>query len=121
MEAKLKFHGDVAIVSISGTLDLDKTQPLRDVCLKKFRASKIVFNLDEVNFVGSTGIQTFLSTINTLKEVNGFGVKIFGVKPELKRVIGILDDQRIQFFDSDDSALQAFKPAVAPAVIPNLE
>ena len=109
MEAKLKYSGDVAIVSISGKLDLDRTQPLKEICLREFRKAKIIFNLGEVNFVGSTGIQNFLSTLNTLKEVNGFGVKLVGVKPELKRVIGILEDQRIQFFESEHSAIQAFE------------
>jgi anti-anti-sigma factor len=117
MRADVKKHGDVFIVSIAGPLQIEETQPLREACRQKLMGEKLVFNMADANFVGSTGIQPFLEMIKLLDEKGAHGVKLVGVKPEFRRLIANLEVNHLQFFDCERSAIAAFNaPAPQPQV-----
>lgn len=115
MEARLKYKGDVAVISIEGALSIERTQPFREICVKEFLQKKIIFNMAATSFVGSTGLQAFLSTLKTLEEGSAHGVKLVGVKAEFRRVIGNLENAKIEFHESEESALGSFIHGFSPA------
>lgn len=113
MEAKLKVTSDVTIITLSGRLNIEETQSFQRECIKHFAGKKIIFNMEKVSFVGSTGIQPFYDTVKTLTESGNHGVKLVSVQPELKRIFQNIENQNLEFFDTETSAVLSIlnKPA----------
>ena len=107
MTAKLIDKNGVLIVNIGGTLDIEYTQPFKEACLRQFSSKKIIFNMEKANFVGSTGLQSFIETLQGLSQ-GQHGVKVTGVKTEFRRIFQNLELQRLEIFESDDSAVASF-------------
>ena len=112
MVAKLKNQGEITIISIGGTLDIEQTQPFREACLKHFQAKKMIFNMENANFVGSTGLQPFMETVKGLMAGNSYGIKMVGCKSEFKRLFLSIGDVNLQIHETENSAIASFdKPA----------
>lgn len=116
MRAAVKKMGDVTVISIEGILDIEHTQPFRQICLDKFVREKLVFNMQSASFVGSTGLQSFLDTIQKIDATNTFGLKLVGVKPEFRRLLASLETQKLSFFEEINSAVESFRAPAAPAI-----
>ncbi len=116
MLVSLKTTGDISIVELQGPLEIDLTQPFREACKNHFKEKKVIFNLERVNFVGSTGIQSFLETIRLLAENRG--IKLVGTKSELKRMIENLALTNLEFCETED---QAFRSFLTPLLIPEAD
>lgn len=114
MRAEVRKHGDVTIISIAGILHIEETQPFREICKKRFMGEKIVFNMSLANFVGSTGLQSFMEAVKGLDEAGDHGVKVVGLKPEFKRLFASVENARFQYFEDLRTAVGAF--AYAPPV-----
>ncbi len=120
MKAGVKKMGDVTVISIEGKLEIEHTQPFRQICLQKFVGQKLVFNMHSANFVGSTGLQSFLDTVKTIDSSNSHGLKMVGVKPEFRRLLANIEAQRLSFFDEVQSAVQSFS-LPPPEILPSPE
>jgi anti-anti-sigma factor len=107
---RIKNQGEVTIISIHGSLDIEKTQPFKEACIKHLLNKKIVFNMEAANFVGSTGLKAFLDTIQTLSEEGSFGLKMIGLRPEFRRILQNMDLKTLQIHENLDTALQSFVP-----------
>lgn len=108
MEAKLKNQGEITIVTISGSLDIERTQPFREACLKHFLSKKVIFNMEQASFVGSTGLQSFIDTLKVLTSENSHGMKVVCVKSEFKRIFQNIEHQKFQVFDDEAAAIASF-------------
>lgn len=114
MRAAVKKSGDVTIISIEGILSIEHTQPFRRICLEKFIGQKLVFNMKSANFVGSTGLQSFLDTIKKIDDSNSFGLKMVGVKPEFRRLLANIETSKLSFFEDVQPAVESFKVELLP-------
>lgn len=114
MRAAVKKSGDVTIISIEGILSIEHTQPFRRICLEKFIGEKLVFNMKSANFVGSTGLQSFLDTIKKIDDTNSFGLKMVGVKPEFRRLLANIEASKLSFFEDVQPAVESFKVELLP-------
>jgi len=108
MVTDVKSVGDVMVVTIEGRLEIEQTQPLRDLCLRHFKSKSIVFNLCKTDFVGSTGIQAFLDTVTGLSESGGKGVRVVTMRSEFKRILSSLDLPTLKIFDNESAAMGSF-------------
>jgi anti-anti-sigma factor len=108
VQALLKNQGEITIVTIQGSLHIEKTQPFREICLKHFLTKKVIFNMEQVNFVGSTGIQAFLEAVKTITEENEHGLKLVGVKSEFRKILQNIENQKLQIFENEVSAINSF-------------
>lgn len=108
MKAALKKMGDVTVISIEGVLEIEQTQPFRKICLERFLGQKLVFNMSDAHFVGSTGLQSFLDTIKKIDDANEFGLKLVGVKPEFRRMLSAMETRRLSFFEELNHAVESF-------------
>lgn len=112
MDAKLKKQGEISIISIQGSLAIEKTQGFKEFCIRNFVGQKLIFNMEGVNFVGSTGLQAFFDTVKTLSEESQHGLKLVGLGPEFKRIFQNMDLQKLQIHESLDGAVSSFSPEV---------
>jgi anti-anti-sigma factor len=116
MKTQIKKNGDVVIVEMNGRLDFETDAPLREELSKLIQPArtdstpkKIIFNLEKLEFVGSSGISSF---VQTMKEFNASVTskpRYCNVKSEFKRVIKAFDEeQQFEFHDNEERAKKSF-------------
>lgn len=108
MEARLRNQKDVTIIHVGGTLDIEHTQGFKTAILKNFSTKKIVFDMREAAFVGSTGLGAFLDTLRELAVRSSHGVKFVGVNNDFRRIFQNLEIHNLEIFDSEALALDSF-------------
>jgi anti-anti-sigma factor len=86
MIAQLSYQGEVTVVSLSGRVDIEKAAYLRQTCLNRFANKKIVFCMDRLHFVGSSGIQNLFALMEELQALRGCDVKMAGLNPDFQRL-----------------------------------
>jgi anti-anti-sigma factor len=116
MKTEIKKKGDTFVVTMDGQLDFGTHVPLREDLAKLFRASKedvipkkIIFNLEKLEFVGSSGISSFVQTLKDFTTGAQTKPRYCNVKSEFRRIIKAFDEEEIfEFFDNEDRARKSF-------------
>jgi anti-anti-sigma factor len=108
MEVKLLLDGDITVVSLSGRIDIDKTQSFRSALLQNFPHKKVVFCMKNLNFVGSTGIQSFFSVLNDLKADKKMDVRISGLNPDFQRLFQFSGYSALEMHQDIENAIQSY-------------
>lgn len=85
MEAVFSQMGDVTVVSFVGRLDVEKAKSL-NMNKANFHDGKVIFKLDRLSFVGSSGIQIFFQTLADIQNLNR-RARVTGVRPEFVQLI----------------------------------
>lgn len=110
MEAKVQKQGDVLIIHLKGQMSFESADSFKEQCMKHLKNEKIVFNLENLSFVGSSGITPFLDAILFLQK--NASIKLCRVGAEFARLFRSLDSQ-IQFYENERSAIYAlFNPTL---------
>ncbi|MEM7647515.1 MAG: STAS domain-containing protein [Pseudomonadota bacterium] len=111
MKAQLSKVDDVVVVNLSGRINMEYTGPFRDACLKDIaqRANKIVFDLRDLNFVGSNGIMPFVRTLNDLANKHQKELRFCQVGSEFQKVFAASPLAGIQIFESQDHAIASLR------------
>lgn len=109
MEAWIEREGDVVVVHLKGRVDYESTEPFRSHCARHLSKEKVVFNLEQLAFVGSIGITDFVSIMTQLAEANAAGIKFAGVGNEFRRIFEASDIRRLEIYESTNRALMAFQ------------
>ena len=112
MEAKLAQVGEVVVVTINGRLDIDMAPPFKEACLKNLLDKKVVFNLQPMSFVGSTGIQSFFQVLKELHAKNKFGVRIAGMTADFLRLWKVHTDATFVIYETSQTAVLSFDQPV---------
>ena len=115
MKTRIKQVDDAMVVSIEGHLSYETHEPLRDHLFEIMEQArvqhpdkKIIFNFENLEFVGSSGISAF---INSLKELTdeGSSPKYCNVATEFQRVMKAFDESNLfQFYESEEKARKSF-------------
>lgn len=106
MEAKFTQLGEVVLVTLKGRLDYEFTAPFRRTCLEKLVNEKVVFDLRELNFVGSLGLQEFVQTLDEMSRQSP-GIRLCGVSIEFKRLFESNGLGAISFFEESAQAINS--------------
>jgi anti-anti-sigma factor len=115
MKTQVKKQGDTIVVTMDGKLDFETSIPLREHLTrvidqaKTDSTAKIIFNLENLDFVGSSGISSFVQTLKEFN-VNSPSATVYcNVKSEFRRVIKAFDeDEQFKFFDNEERARRSF-------------
>lgn len=117
MKTQIEKKGDMVIISFNGKLSFETHLPMRDDLLKLASITnrenqplkKVIFNLEKLDFVGSSGISSF---IQVLKEFNAYfpmKPKYCNVKSEFQKIIQALDTEKIfEFYEDEKRAQNSF-------------
>ena len=116
MKTQIKKIGDTIVVSMDGKLDFETSVPLREDLGKIMRHAKtdstpkkIIFNLEGLDFVGSSGISSFVQALKEFNENSPTKPRYCHVKSEFRRVIKAFDDNEIfEFYENEDRARKSF-------------
>ena len=116
MKTQIKKNGDTIVISMDGRLDFGVHVPLREDLSKLIHpaledavAKKIIFNFEKLEFVGSSGISSF---VQILKEFNAnapMKPRYCNVRSEFKRIIKAFDESDLfEFYENEDRARKSF-------------
>lgn len=108
MEAKFEFRGQIVVVELNGRLDFETSGSFRRTCLEKLISERVVFDLRNLNFVGSLGLKDFVSTLDDLARASTPGVKFCGVSSEFRRLFEASGLSGHEIFESQETAIQSF-------------
>ena len=108
MKARISQNGDVMVVHVSGHIDYETVSPFRETCMTQFRKRKVVFNLENLSFVGSSGITQFVQTLQDLAEASPDGLKVCQASSEFRKVLTSNDIRGLQIFEEQFQAEQSF-------------
>lgn len=118
MKTQIKKNGDTIIVSMDGRLDFETNLPLREELSKLVRQpqnktdsvpKKIIFNLENLEFVGSSGISSFVQTMKEFNSQASNKPRYCNVKSEFRRVMKAFDESDgFEFHDNEERAKKSF-------------
>jgi len=116
MKTQIKKLGDTIIVTMDGKLDFGTHIPLRedlgrllDNSKMDSVARKIIFNFENLEFVGSSGISSFVQTLKEFNSNSPMKPRYCNVKSEFRRVIKAFDEGDIfEFYENEERARRSF-------------
>lgn len=108
MEARYEVNAGVVVVELKGRLDFETTEPFKKTCLERLLSEKVVFDLKNLNFVGSLGLKDFVDTLDHMRRQSRPGVKFCGVSSEFKRLFEASGLAAVEIFDCQEKAVQSF-------------
>lgn len=109
MEAKVEKKDDVFVVSLYGQMDFESADSLKEKCLKNFDEKNLIFNLRNLNFVGSSGITPFLELLAELSRKLGPRFKICSVGNEFMRLFDTGNVEGIEIYRDVMDAEKSFR------------
>jgi anti-anti-sigma factor len=112
MKAEIKKIGDTIVVSVGGKLDYETQEPFKEN-LKKVAAAaartdstptKIIFDMEGLEFVGSSGITQFIQTLREFGATTDHKAHILKASNEFKKVMKAYDEDHTFEFNDLESA-----------------
>lgn len=123
MNITLVDEGAVKVVQVSGRLQIEKAAFFKKILSDNLKGSKVVFVMDQLSFVGSTGIQVFFRAIEEARKDHQIDSAIVGLKPDFKKFMSLVGIQTLDFHEKIEQALFRINSGMAfteTAVSPNL-
>ena len=108
MKAQVSQNGEVTVVHVSGHIDYESVTPFQETCLSRFSSKKLVFNLQGLSFVGSSGITQFVQTLESLAATSPMGLKICRASTEFQKVLTSNQIPGLEIYEEQYQAEQAF-------------
>lgn len=108
MIAKLSWYGDIMIVGLEGQLDFESVSQFRKKSQRHFAQNKVIFSLRGLTFVGSTGVQDFVSVLAELSEKNPFGLGVAEAGSEYEILLQPYQGHSLVLFKTLDLAKRFF-------------
>lgn len=107
LELNIRDVEEITIIDIKGELDLQHANDLRAEIKELINKGRlnILINLDETNYMDSSGIGVLVSSLTTLQKKKGI-LKIVNVKEAVKKVFEFSRlDLVFKIFNSEEEAL----------------
>ncbi len=116
MKTQVKKVGDSVVVQMDGRLDFEVQDPLRerlhqimDSAQTDSVAKRVIFDFENLEFVGSSGISVFIQTLREINAQSEVKPRYCNVKSEFRRMMKVLDEtDGFEFFDSVDRARKTY-------------
>jgi anti-anti-sigma factor len=120
MKARIKNTHESIIISLDGKVDYETQDEVcnlinRTVSQNQNRtdqsAKKIVLNLKELEFVGSSGITQFVQSLKAIHQQSDIVPKYCGVRSEFKKIMKAFDEtNEFDFYDDEALSRKNGKP-----------
>ena len=107
MEVAFEVVDGVFVVYLKGRLNYEWVDAFRLECMNRFRSGKVIFNLSQLSFVGSNGINGFISTLKDLYSDELTEVRLCGVASEFQRVFSASPLKDIEIYEDGDEAYKS--------------
>jgi anti-anti-sigma factor len=101
---------DITIVQLSGRLDVNHSMSIEEEINRLIDQGKLnfVFNLQDVEYLSSSGLRIFIATYRVLKTKNG-RLKLVRMPEAVRKVFMVVELlDMFEIYDSDESAVATF-------------
>ena len=118
MKTQIKKDGDTVVVSIDGKIDYETQVPLKDELQRLAQKNqktdsvpaKVIFNLKNLEFVGSSGISNLVQTLKDFNHRSEIKPRYCHVKSEFQKIIKAFDEEQgLEIFDTEERARSSFE------------
>ncbi len=116
MEAKVSERDGVAIIELQGRMSFESVDRFRLRCFAEWTKQPLVFNLQNLSFVGSNGISTFLETLQQLATVSPGNMRLCHVGSEFRRIFEASGLAQVGFFETEEAAFRSLFAAAASPI-----
>ena len=104
-----KNNNNILVIDLKGEVDFASAEPFYQTCMNILSEKNIIFNLKNLNFVGSDGLSSFVNTMKDLKAKSS--LQFCCVGSEFRRVFAESEIKDISIHESEQSATAAFQGA----------
>ena len=102
-----KSENNIYIVDLKGEVDFASAEPFHETCINHLTQKNIIFNLKDLNFVGSDGLSSFMDTLRELKKHSS--LKFCCVGSEFMRFFNTYSETRdLIIYEDEQSAEDSF-------------
>jgi len=116
MKTRIKQTGDTTIIAMDGKLNHEIQEPLRRELqklaqqnLKTDSVAKIIFDFENLEFVGSSGISSFVQTLKEFSHRLPNKPRYCHVRSEFQKFMKALDENDLfEFYETEERAKNAF-------------
>ncbi len=108
MKAELSKQGDIAIINLHGQLDFETAEPFRRAFLDRLTSEKVVFNFQELSFVGSSGITMFFDLLKEFSTKRSVKPKFCGMGSEFRKIFAASALAELEIYDTHVTAVTSF-------------
>lgn len=109
-DCKIKFDGDIAIITISGELMTDNVHDLNKELKNVLdKTSQIIIDVSKLIYICSAGMGALIAAHNKSVQTSGGNVVIFGLNDKVERTFNSIGFARfMKFADSIENAKAEF-------------
>ncbi len=108
---KKKIGNDVVVVYPEGRLDVTRSTELEEEIMKLIDegARNIIMNLENVEYMSSSGFRACIAILRRLKSLNG-NFKISNVRPAVKRIFDVIElTSLFDICETEEDALKSIQ------------
>ena len=111
MELKTRKEGNVIVIYLTGRLDVHLSADVElgiNKIIKDEPECHLLLNLDDVEYMSSSGLRIFVSTMRILKD-NKKKLKLCNINSAVKKIFEVVElMEMFDIYESEQSALEAF-------------
>lgn len=116
MKTFIRKNGDTVTISLKGKIGYESVIPFRedlDQLIAETEAGnqprRIIFNLEDLEFVGSCGISSFIQILKEFNSQSPTKARFCNVRSEFQRIMKALDNNQIfEFFENEEGARKSY-------------
>ncbi len=106
MEIGFSKFDQVTVVHLAGKIDFESIKAFRLVCARNWNKSRVLFDFEKLNFVGSSGITYLVEAIENLHKLDDAILGFCYLKSEFRRIFEVGQLKDIPTFDTLANALK---------------
>jgi len=112
MELKVKDVNNVKVVYLAGRLDVHLSADIEkeiNGLIKKFPSSHLLLNLEDVEYMSSSGLRIFVSTMRVLKELNR-KLKLSNMNSAVQKIFEVVElMDMFEIYKTEEDGLNSFR------------
>lgn len=106
MEISFSKYDQVTIVHLTGKIDFESIKSFRLVCARNWNKSRVLFDFEKLNFVGSSGITYLVEAIENMHKLDEAILGFYHLKSEFRRIFEVGPLKEIPSFDNLENAIK---------------
>ena len=107
MKTQITENNDILIFRLQGIADIEDFISLEKTCKKYCPKRKVIFNLANLHFVGTSGLNNLMQIMSQLTQTSK--LKVCSVGKEFKKIFASTYLNQLTFYESESSAQNAFE------------
>lgn len=115
MQARIRRSNQIISVELMGKIDYESLEGFIDLCRKELTGKSVIFNLEALHFVGSSGVTSFLQLLANLQRVPNANIKYVGMAKEFVKLFQTLDETKSETLALYVSEFEATKSFLNPS------